>query len=91
MLHDEKTLGEVVGQFTADISKGVVAGVVAQGATLILRAGLTLAFATPPTALLLGFFAISAFYIGKKVSELDNQYKYTDPMKREVERLIDES
>ncbi|WP_222104122.1 PAAR domain-containing protein [Vibrio algivorus] len=91
MLHDEKTLGEVVGQFTADISKGVVAGVAAQGATLILRAGLTLAFATPPTALLLGFFAISAFYIGKKVSELDNQYKYTDPMKREVERLIDES
>ncbi|WP_254619024.1 hypothetical protein [Vibrio metschnikovii] len=91
MLHDEKTLGEVVGQFTADISKGVVAGVVAQGVTLILRVGLTLAFAAPPTALLLGFFAISAFYIGKKVSELDNQYKYTDPMKKEIERLIDES
>ncbi|MBF4327415.1 hypothetical protein EAY16_19180, partial [Vibrio anguillarum] len=33
MLHDEKTLGEVVGQFTADISKGVVAGVLAQGFT----------------------------------------------------------
>lgn len=90
MLHDEKTLGEVVGQFTADVSKGVVAGVLAQGATLILRAALTLAFTTPPTALLLGFFAISAFYLGKKVSELDDQYKYTDPMKREVERLINE-
>ncbi|HHY0595795.1 TPA: hypothetical protein ACVU5V_004924 [Vibrio parahaemolyticus] len=91
ILHDEKTLGEVVGQFTADISKGVVAGVVAQGATLVLRAGLILAFATPPTALLLGFFAISAFYIGKKVSEVDDKYRYTEPMKKEVERLIDEN
>ncbi|EGQ8938468.1 hypothetical protein DC852_13750 [Vibrio parahaemolyticus] len=91
ILHDEKTLGEVVGQFTADISKGVVAGVIAQGATLVLRAGLILAFATPPTALLLGFFAISAFYIGKKVSEVDDKYRYTDPMKKEVERLIDEN
>ncbi|MDF4686987.1 hypothetical protein P3517_23295 [Vibrio parahaemolyticus] len=91
ILHDEKTLGEVVGQFTADISKGVVAGVIAQGATLVLRAGLILAFATPPTALLLGFFAISAFYIGKKVSEVDEKYRYTEPMKKEVERLIDEN
>ncbi|MEZ8625004.1 hypothetical protein AB6D75_04340 [Vibrio splendidus] len=91
ILHDEKTLGEVVGQFTADISKGVVAGVIAQGATLVLRAGLTLAFTTPPTALLLGFFAISAFYIGKKVSEVDDKYRYTEPMKKEVERLIDEN
>ncbi|NNN79701.1 hypothetical protein [Vibrio sp. 11-4(1)] len=91
ILHDEKTLGEVVGQFTADISKGVVAGVIAQGATLVLRAGLILAFATPPTALLLGFFAISAFYIGKKVSEVDDKYRYTEPMKKEVERLIDEN
>ncbi|HHF2900970.1 TPA: hypothetical protein ACPJ0O_003806 [Vibrio alginolyticus] len=91
ILHDEKTLGEVVGQFTADISKGVVAGVIAQGATLVLRAGLILAFATPPTALLLGFFAISAFYIGKKVSEVYDKYRYTEPMKKEVERLIDEN
>ncbi|MCZ6396534.1 hypothetical protein [Vibrio alginolyticus] len=91
ILHDEKTLGEVVGQFTADISKGVVAGVIAQGATLVLRAGLILAFATPPTALLLGFFAISAFYIGKKVSEVDDKYRYTELMKKEVERLIDEN
>ncbi|EJE4177285.1 hypothetical protein M3920_003043 [Vibrio parahaemolyticus] len=91
ILHDEKTLGEVVGQFTADISKGVVAGIIAQGATLVLRAGLILAFATPPTALLLGFFAISAFYIGKKVSEVDDKYRYTEPMKKEVERLIDEN
>lgn len=91
MLHHEKTLGEVVGQFTADVAKGVVAGIVAQGATLILRAGLMLAFAAPPTALLLGFFAISAFYIGKKVSELDNQYKYTEKMKKEIEILVDEN
>ncbi|AVH29193.1 MULTISPECIES: hypothetical protein [Vibrio harveyi group] len=91
ILHDEKTLGEVVGQFTADISKGVVAGVIAQGSILVLRAGLILAFATPPTALLLGFFAISAFYIGKKVSEVDDKYRYTEPMKKEVERLIDEN
>ncbi len=29
MLHDEKTLVEVVWQFTADISKGIVADVIA--------------------------------------------------------------
>jgi hypothetical protein len=91
IMHDEKTLGEVVGQYSADVAKGVVAGVIAQGATLVLRAGLILAFSTPPTALLLGFFAISAFYIGKKVSEVDDKYRYTEPMKKEVERLIDEN
>jgi hypothetical protein len=91
MLHDEKTLGEVVRQFTTDISKGIVTGVLAQGVTLILRSSIALAFTTPPTALLLGFFAISAFYIGKKVSELDEQYKYTDSMINEVERLINEN
>lgn len=91
MLHDEKTLGEVVGQFSADIAKGIVAGVIAQGFTLILRAGLTFVFATPPTALLLGFFAVSVFYIGNRISKLDKQYKYTNPMKKEIERLIDEN
>lgn len=29
ILHDEKTLGAVVGQFSADVAKGVVAGVLA--------------------------------------------------------------
>ncbi|MBF4359763.1 hypothetical protein EAY21_23410, partial [Vibrio anguillarum] len=62
MLHDEKTLGEVVGQFTADISKGVVAGVLAQGFTLGLKIGVAWAF-TPPTAAVLAVFAISAFGI----------------------------
>ncbi|WGW01208.1 PAAR domain-containing protein [Vibrio sp. YMD68] len=90
MLHNEKTLGEVVGQFTADVTKGVVAGVIAQGATWVLRAGLIWAFSTPPTALLLGFFAISAFYIGNKISNFDKQHEYTTPMKKEIERLIDE-
>ncbi|EOX4451565.1 TPA: hypothetical protein ACPJ0O_002405 [Vibrio alginolyticus] len=91
MLHDEKKLNEVVEQFTKDVSMGIVAGVMAQGATLILRTALTMAFATPPTALLLGFFAISAFYIGNQLSELDEQYKYTELMKKEVEKLIDEN
>ena len=55
IMHDEN-LGEVVGQYSADVAKGVVvAGVIAQGATLVLRAGLIFAFSTPPTALLLGF------------------------------------
>ncbi|MGD8116417.1 PAAR domain-containing protein [Vibrio sp. TRT 29B02] len=91
MLHDEKTLGEVVGQFTADISKGVVAGVIAQGGTFILRAGLMFFALTPPTAILLGAFAIAVFAIGYEVSTLDEQYKFTDPMKRGMERLIDEN
>ncbi|MGY5613352.1 PAAR domain-containing protein [Vibrio brasiliensis] len=91
MLHDEKTLGEVVGQFTADISKGVVAGVVAQGVTLVAKGAVSFLFATPPTAAVLGFFVIMAFGIGLAVSAIDEQYKYTEPMKKEVERLIDEN
>ena len=91
MLHDEKTLGEVVGQFTADISKGVVAGVVAQGATLLLKAGVTFFFAAPPTAIVLGFFAIAVFAIGNEISTLDEQYKFTEPMKKEIEKLVDEN
>ncbi|MFV0573942.1 MAG: hypothetical protein ACK5NC_00725, partial [Vibrio sp.] len=90
MLHDEKTLGEVVGQFSADVVKGVVAGVIAQGITVGLRIGFTAAFAAPPTALLLGFFVLAAFGIGKIISIIDDQYKFTDPMKKEVEGLIDE-
>ncbi|MCK8113167.1 hypothetical protein [Vibrio sp. 2CM40D] len=91
ILHDEKTLGEVVGQFTSDVSKGVVAGVIAQGITIGLRVGVTAAFAAPPTALLLGFFVLTAFGIGKVVSTIDDQYKFTEPMKKEIERLIDEN
>ncbi|WP_254620307.1 hypothetical protein [Vibrio metschnikovii] len=91
MLHDEKTLGEVVGQFTADISKGVVAGVIAQGVTLVAKGAVSFLFATPPTAAVLGFFVIMAFGIGLAVSAIDEQYKYTEPMKKEVERLIDEN
>ena len=44
MLHDEKTLGEVVGQYTADISKGIVAGVIAQGITIMGVATLSTVF-----------------------------------------------
>ncbi len=91
MLHDDKTLGEVVGQFSADVAKGVVAGVVAQGVTLVAKGAVGFLFATPPTAAVLGFFAIMAFGIGLVVSTIDEQYKYTEPMKKEVERLIDEN
>ncbi|EJB8351156.1 hypothetical protein MW326_003615 [Vibrio cholerae] len=91
MLHHEKTLGEVVGQFTADISKGVVAGVLAQGFTLALRGAAIALVATPPTGAVLAVFAIVAFGIGLAVSAIDEKYKYTEPMKKEVERLIDEN
>ncbi|EKO3561473.1 hypothetical protein HJA72_002181 [Vibrio fluvialis] len=90
MLHDEKTLGEVVGQFSADVAKGVAAGVLAQGVMLTIRAGFTFFALTPPTALLLGAFVISAFIIGNKVSEIDNRYKFTEPMKEGIERLFNE-
>ncbi|CAM3691265.1 hypothetical protein [Vibrio aquimaris] len=91
IMHDEKTLGEVVGQYSADVAKGVVAGVIAQGLTIGLRVGLAVAFASPPTAIVLGFFAIAAFGIGKVVSAIDDQYQYTEPMKKEIEGLIDEN
>ena len=43
------------------------------------------------TAAVLAVLAISAFGIGLAVSAIDEKYKYTEPMKREVERLIDEN
>lgn len=90
MLHDEKTLGEVVGQFTADISKGVVAGVIAQGVLLVARAGAGFVFGfSLPAAIGLGLFAYSAFKIGGYISDLDNQHQFTKPMKETVESLID--
>lgn len=91
MLHDEKTLGEVVGQFSADVAKGVVAGVVAQGVTLVAKGAVGFLFATPPTAAVLGFFAIAVFAIGNEIATLDEQYKFTEPMKKGVEKLIDEN
>ncbi|WP_326033087.1 hypothetical protein [Vibrio cholerae] len=92
MLHDEKTLGEVVGQFTADISKGVVAGVLAQGFTLVIRGVATFVFgASLPIAIGLSIFAVSAFVIGNKVTEIDDHHEYTKPIKKKIEALIDES
>ncbi|WP_245834701.1 hypothetical protein [Vibrio salilacus] len=88
VLHDEKTLGEVVGQFTADVTKGVAAGVLAQGATLLGATIFSTAFVIP-AAVTLGVFAISAFLIGNEISKLDEQYEFTEPMKRQVEELID--
>ncbi|MGY5538821.1 hypothetical protein [Vibrio brasiliensis] len=92
MLHDEKTLGKVVGQFTADISKGVVAGVLAQGFTLVIRGVATFVFgASLPIAIGLSIFAVSAFVIGNKVTEIDDHHEYTKPIKKKIEELIDES
>lgn len=90
MLHDEKTLGEVVGQFTVDVAKGVVAGVIAQGVLLVARAGASFMFGfSLPAAIGLGLFAYSVFKIGGYISDLDNQYQFTKPMKETVEALID--
>ncbi|MDC5818764.1 hypothetical protein OPW19_02900 [Vibrio europaeus] len=91
MLHNEKSLGEVVGQFSADITKGIVAGVLAQGAALTLRAGFLFFALTPPAALVLGAFAVAAFVIGNKISDLDEQHKFTEPLKSGIEGLFDES
>ncbi|MCY9845755.1 hypothetical protein [Vibrio caribbeanicus] len=90
MLHDEKTLGEVVGQLSSDVTKGVVAGVAAQGLLLASRAAVVLLFGfSLPAAVGLGLFAYSAFKIGGYISDLDNKYEFTEPMKKVVEDLID--
>ncbi|EPW6431604.1 hypothetical protein ACWOHQ_002955 [Vibrio parahaemolyticus] len=89
ILHDEKTLGEVVGQFTADISKGIAAGVIAQGITILGVATLSTVLVVP-TALTLGVFAVSAFIVGKEISKLDDQFKFTEPMKNQVEKTIND-
>ncbi|EGR4674331.1 hypothetical protein C4G56_RS02885 [Vibrio parahaemolyticus] len=89
ILHDEKTLGEVVGQFTADISKGIAAGVIAQGITILGVATLSTILVVP-TALTLGIFAVSAFIVGKEISKLDDQFKFTEPMKNQVEKTIND-
>lgn len=90
MLHNEKTLSEVVGQLTTDVAKGVVAGVAAQGVLLVARAGAGILFGfSLPAAVGLGLFVYSAFKIGGYLSELDNNYEFTKPMKETVEALID--
>ncbi|MBS9943737.1 hypothetical protein J4H27_17420 [Vibrio alginolyticus] len=89
ILHDEKTLGEVVGQFTADISKGIAAGVIAQGITILGIATLSTVLVVP-TALTLGIFAVTAFIVGKEISKLDDQFKFTEPMKNQVEKTIND-
>ncbi|HHF3124840.1 TPA: hypothetical protein ACPJ1U_000244 [Vibrio alginolyticus] len=89
ILHDEKTLGEVVGQFTADISKGIAAGVIAQGITILGVATLSTVLVVP-TALTLSIFAVTAFIVGKEISKLDDQFKFTEPMKNQVEKTIND-
>ncbi|MCU8501376.1 hypothetical protein M2G70_22270 [Vibrio vulnificus] len=89
ILHDEKTLGEVVGQFTADISKGIAAGVIAQGITILGVATLSTVLVVP-TALTLGIFAVTAFIVGKEISKLDDKFKFTEPMKNQVEKTIND-
>uniref|UniRef100_UPI00047182A4 hypothetical protein n=1 Tax=Salinivibrio socompensis TaxID=1510206 RepID=UPI00047182A4 len=89
MLHDEKTLGEVVGQFSADAVKGIAAGVLAQGVTLLGMTVFSTAFVIP-AAVTLGVLAISAVLIGREISKLDETHKFTEPMKRTVEELIDD-
>lgn len=90
MLHDEKTLGEVVGQFSADIAKGLVAGVIAQGGLLVSRAAFGFLFGfSLPMAIGLGLFVYSAFKIGGYISDLDDKYRFTKPMKKTIESLIE--
>lgn len=89
MLHDEKTLGEVVGQFSADAVKGIAAGVLAQGVTLLGMTVFSTAFVIP-AAVTLGVLAISAVLIGREISKLDETHKFTEPMKKTVEELIDD-
>jgi hypothetical protein len=95
MLHDEKTLGEVVGRFSGDIAKGIVAGVIAQGLTIIARLGIIAVFGiTLPASVALGSIAILSFIIGRELGKLDNEknnYKYTKPMADKVEAFIDEN
>ncbi len=90
MFHDVKTLGEVVGQFSADIAKGIVAGVIAQGGLLVSRAafGFLLGFSLP-MAIGLGLFVYSAFKVGGYTSDLDDTYRFTKPMKETIESLIE--
>lgn len=90
MLHDEKTLSEVVGQFSVDVSRGIVTGAVAQMATLALRGILiTVTGVTLPASATLAVFTIACFAIGNKISQLDKQHGYTDKMKEKVEAYLD--
>ena len=100
MLHDEKTLGEVVGRLSGDIAKGIVAGLAAQAVVVVglkvITIGLGavgLAAIAVPTAVTIGLIAVGSFFIGKKLSELDNEnnnYQYTKPMADSVEAYIDD-
>ena len=43
-----------------------------------------------PAAVTLGIFAVSAFIVGNEISKLDDQFKFTEPMKKQVEKTIDD-
>ncbi|WP_240472788.1 hypothetical protein [Salinivibrio socompensis] len=79
-----------MGSFLADVAKGVVTGVIAQGFTLLVS-GVIATFVAPPTVAVLGVFAIAAFGIGFVVSEIDDEYNFTEPMKREIEKIVNEN
>ncbi len=91
MMHDEKTLGEVVGQFSGDVAVGVVGGIIAQGVTLLAR-GVLVAFLgiTAPASATMAAFAVLSFGIGIKLGELDDQHQYTKPMTDKIEAFFNE-
>uniref|UniRef100_UPI0007C5AFDC hypothetical protein n=1 Tax=Aliivibrio fischeri TaxID=668 RepID=UPI0007C5AFDC len=92
MMHDEKTLGEVVGQFSGDVAVGVVGGIIAQGLTLLVR-GVVIAVwgVTAPASVTMAAFAFTCFFIGKGLSALDDKHQYTKPMTDKVEAFFNES
>ncbi|WP_299011176.1 hypothetical protein [uncultured Shewanella sp.] len=89
MMNDEATLREVVKRFSADVIKGVVSGVGAQAFVVGANAGAVAFGVSVPIAGQILLFAISCYLIGLKVSELDNQYKFTDDMIEKIEGLIE--
>lgn len=90
MMNDEVTLREVVKRFSADVAKGVATGVIAQG-TVVFGSGVAaMAGFYIPVAGQVALFAFACFGIGYLVSDLDNQYKYTDGMLNKIEKLIHE-
>ncbi|WP_299491286.1 hypothetical protein [uncultured Shewanella sp.] len=90
MMNDEVTLREVVKRFSADVAKGVVTGLAAQGSVVAISTLAAFMGLTIPVVGQVFLFAVACFYIGDGVSALENEYQYTDKMLNQIEGLIDE-
>ncbi|GAA5645102.1 hypothetical protein [Vibrio proteolyticus] len=100
LVNDEKTLGDVAGHSTADITKalvstGIATRIVQVAMSAVIRGAVAAGFVTVssasiPIVVTLGAVAIVSYAVGQVLDIIDNDYKYTQPMIDSIKEAIDE-